>query len=246
MEITAECLNSHFITPFLLTCISIGDWFFFFFPPPPHSLCPFSFLGLHPLAFISQAAWGGWAGSGAVSGSTDVVSVESVWLRPVGAFSHGHIYRKRASEWRHQDGAVTFPHSTPSVCPYVNLTVCPLRGEASCPIFGIYFLTLPASPSRPFTVCPCRPRGLSLYIWPCCSLRAWRWDCHGYCDLLWGWQRGWNPEGGDEVWMLRRVGPRYGKHPVCHSNYTEYDCLEGPKEYKIYMNISNLVQSLKL
>lgn len=67
---------------------------------------------------------------------------------------------------------LTFPHSTQSVCPYVNLTVCPLLGEASCPIFTIYFLTLPASPSRPFTVCPCRPGGLSLYIWPCCSLRA--------------------------------------------------------------------------
>ena len=38
MEITAECLNSHFITPFLLTCICSGDWFFLFFSPPRLSL----------------------------------------------------------------------------------------------------------------------------------------------------------------------------------------------------------------
>lgn len=208
MEITAECLNSHFITPFLLTCICCGDWFFFF-----SALCPlFFFPGPPSSAFISQAAWGGWAGQ---PGCFRLHRCSKCGAGPTEA-------RGSAQPWTHlQEASERVSEGTQSVCPYVNLTVCPLLGEASCPIFTIYFLTLPASPSRPFTVCPCRPGGLSLYIWPCCSLRAWRWDCHGYCDLLWGWQRGWNPEGGDGVWMLRRVGPRYGKHPVCQSDYTE-------------------------
>lgn len=184
MEITAECLNSHFITPFLLTCICSRNWFFFlsvfsfFFFPLPSSL--------RLLEEVEQAA--------AVSGYRDVVSVESVRLRPVGAFSYGHIYRKPAS------GAVGWSCYVPplnAVCLYVNLTVCllllPVCAEASCPIFTIYFLTLPASPSLYPTVWPCRTHWLSLYIWPCCSLCAWRSDCHGYCYLLWGWQRGWKP-----------------------------------------------------
>lgn len=182
---------------------------FFFFPP---SVLFFFFPGPPSSAFISQAAWGGWAGQ---PGCFRLHRCSKCGAGPTEA-------RGSAQPWTHlQEASERVSEGTQSVCPYVNLTVCPLLGEASCPIFTIYFLTLPASPSRPFTVCPCRPGGLSLYIWPCCSLRAWRWDCHGYCDLLWGWQRGWNPEGGDGVWMLRRVGPRYGKHPVCHSDYTE-------------------------
>lgn len=101
MEITAECLNSHFITSFLLTCICCGDWFFFFFRPLSSF---FFFPGLHPLPSSLRLLEEAERGSRAVSGSTDVVSVEPVRLRPVGALSRGHIYRKRASEWAKAPG----------------------------------------------------------------------------------------------------------------------------------------------
>ncbi len=184
MEITAECLNSHFITLFCWLAFVLEIDFFF-------PLCP-AFL-LHLCLHLSGCLKR-LSRRRAVSGYRDVVSVESVRLRPVGALSYGHIYRKEAS------GALRWSCYIPrlnAVCLYVNPTVClplfPVCGEASCPIFTIYFLTLPASPSLYPTVCPCRTHWLSLYIWPCYSLCAWRWDCHGYCDLLWGWQRGWKP-----------------------------------------------------
>lgn len=37
-------------------------------------------------------------------------------------------------------------HSPTQHSQYVNLLLFPVYGEASCPIFTIYFLTLPASP----------------------------------------------------------------------------------------------------
>ena len=58
----------------------------------------FSFLGLHPLPSSLRLLEEAERAAGLFSGSTDAVSVESVRLRPVGALSLGHIYRKRASE----------------------------------------------------------------------------------------------------------------------------------------------------
>lgn len=156
MEITAECLNSHFITPFLLTCICCGDWFFFF-----SALCPFFFFpGPPSSAFISQAAWGGWAGSRAVSGSTDVVSVEPVRLRPVGALSRGHIYRKRASEWAKAPGWSCYipPLNT------IRLSVCKsdcLSSPRRSVLSHFYYL---------LSHTPCLP----LPAFHCLSLPSWR------------------------------------------------------------------------
>lgn len=141
MEITAECLNSCFITLFfLLTCICSRNWFFFsalpFFP------FFFFFLGLHLSGCLKRLSR-----QRVVSGYKDVVNVESVRPRPEGAFSYGHIYRKQASA---APGWSCYIPLLNAVCLYVNLTVClllfPECSEASCPIFIIYFLTLPASP----------------------------------------------------------------------------------------------------
>lgn len=61
------------------------------------------------------------------------------------------------------------------------------------------FLLFTFSHSQPPPLCSPLfvPHWLSL-IRLCWSLCACRWDCHGYychgyCDLLWGWQRGWKP-----------------------------------------------------
>lgn len=100
---SCRVLKQLFHRPILLTCICSKNWFSF---SVLVSLASIS-------AFISQAAWRGWADNGLFPGYRDVVSVESVRLRPVGPFSYGHIYRKQLKHW---DGAVSFPNSTLSVC----------------------------------------------------------------------------------------------------------------------------------
>lgn len=156
MEITAECLNSHFITPFLLTCICCGDWFFFF-----SALCPFFFFpGLHPLPSSLRLLEEAERGSRAVSGSTDVVSVEPVRLRPVGALSRGHIYRKRASEWAKAPGWSCYipPLNT------IRLSVCKsdcLSSPRRSVLSHFYYL---------LSHTPCLP----LPAFHCLSLPSWR------------------------------------------------------------------------
>lgn len=157
MEITAECLNSHFITPFLLTCICCGDWFFFFFRPLSSF---FFFPGLHPLPSSLRLLEEAERGSRAVSGSTDVVSVEPVRLRPVGALSRGHIYRKRASEWAKAPGWSCYipPLNT------TRLSVCKsdcLSSPRRSVLSHFYYL---------LSHTPCLP----LPAFHCLSLPSWR------------------------------------------------------------------------
>lgn len=157
MEITAECLNSHFITSFLLTCICCGDWFFFFFRPLSSF---FFFPGLHPLPSSLRLLEEAERGSRAVSGSTDVVSVEPVRLRPVGALSRGHIYRKRASEWAKAPGWSCYipPLNT------IRLSVCKsdcLSSPRRSVLSHFYYL---------LSHTPCLP----LPAFHCLSLPSWR------------------------------------------------------------------------
>lgn len=157
MEITAECLNSHFITPFLLTCICCGDWYFFFFRPLSSF---FFFPGLHPLPSSLRLLEEAERGSRAVSGSTDVVSVEPVRLRPVGVLSRGHIYRKRASEWAKAPGWSCYIPPLNSI----RLSVCKsdcLSSPRRSVLSHFYYL---------LSHTPCLP----LPAFHCLSLPSWR------------------------------------------------------------------------
>lgn len=140
-EITADCLNSHFIPLFLLTCICFRNGFFF-------SLWPFLPLGLHLCLHVSGCLEG-LSRQRVVSGYRDVVSVESVRLGPMGTMDT--FYWKQASgtpEWR------SYTPLLYTVCMYVNLNVCfhsLYVGKRPVP----FYYLLSHSPTLPLSVFNC-------------------------------------------------------------------------------------------
>lgn len=180
-EVTSWCLNRHFFyQPFsadlhynpLISPVP------FLLRPPCLPSCFMSLKGL----CIQQV----------VSGYRDVESLES----QIGTHgSCGHIYMKQVIGW--QGWCCSSPLLN-IFCLYVCKSDCQLLFTicGKRPVAFFFYYLLSHSPILPLSVSNCLSRlysWLSLYIWSCCSLCAWRWDCHGYCDLLSGWQRGWKP-----------------------------------------------------
>lgn len=186
MEIPAECLNSYFITQFCWLAFVLKIDFlslslFLGLPFLPSSLRVLEEVELTTGCFRLQRC------SKCRVSQTETRGTVQLWT---------HL--QEATEAL---GWSCFIPSLNTVCLYVNLST--RLSVCFCSLYVVQrlvpFLLFTFSHSQPPpslypTVCPCLTHWLSLYIiWPFCSHCACRWDCHGYCDLLWGWQRGWKP-----------------------------------------------------
>lgn len=180
-------LKQPFHHSFLLTCICSRNWFF--------SLCPF--FPLQPSSLPSSPRLLKKVEQAAGCFRLQRCSKCGVSQTKTPGSSQLWTHLQEASKQGMRMELLHSPHSRLSVylsvCKSESLLLNVVKRHVPFLLFTFSHSLSLHTPSVDPPVCPCCTHWLSFYIVPCCSLCALRWDCHGYCDLLWGWQRGWKP-----------------------------------------------------